>query len=292
MYTYHVGRGHVVVKILEWGDDPVLRESFRQKVDAWHKLHHPNVTKFVGASTKAISLQIPSKSKVSSMNHQNSISPTDCCVVVEYLPGGTLKELLMKHNKKKLPFKDAIHLALDLSRGLSYLHSNNIVHQDVKPENMLIDAQRTLKIADIGVARVKARNPNDMTGELTSTLEYIAPEVIEGKPYNKRCDVYSFGICLWKIYSCDIPYPDLSSADISSGVVHQNLRPDIPECCPNSLAKVMRKCWDRNPSKRPEMHKVVEMLEAIEKSKGEGMVSPNKVSCSFCFSPFGTPSGP
>ncbi|XP_023527178.1 serine/threonine-protein kinase STY46-like [Cucurbita pepo subsp. pepo] len=280
------------VKILEWGDGPVLRESFRQKVDAWHKLHHPNVTKFVGASTKAVSLQIPSKSKVSSMDHQNdSISPTACCVVVEYVPGGTLKELVMMKKKRKLPFKDAIHLALDLSKGLSYLHSNNIVHQDVKPENMLIDTHKTLKIADIGAARVKARNPKD-TIEKTGTLEYMAPEVFEGNPYDIKSDVYSFGICSWEIYCCEMPYPNRSCAEISSGVVNQNLRPNIPACCPTSLANVMRKCWDGNPSERPAMHEVVQMLEAIDTSQGGGMVSPDHVPRSFCFRPSGSSPGP
>ncbi|XP_022955441.1 serine/threonine-protein kinase STY17-like [Cucurbita moschata] len=279
----------VAVKILDWGDGPVLREFFRQRVDVWHKLHHPNVTKFVGASTKARNLQIPSK--LSSMDHQSSISPTTCCVVVEYLPGGTLIEFLIRNRKRKLPFKDAIQLALDLSRGLSYLHSNKIMHHDVRTVNMLIDAHRTLKIADIGAARVKAWNPRDMNGK-TGTVEYMAPEILKGKPYNITCDVYSFGICLWEIYCCAMPYPNLSFADISSGVVHQNLRPIIPECCPNSLANVMRKCWDGNPSERPAMHEVGEMLEAIDTSQGGGMVSPDQVPRSFCFRPSGSSPGP
>lgn len=119
---------------------------------------------------------------------------------------------------------------------------------------MLLDTRRTLKIADFGVARVEAQNPKDMTGE-TGTLGYMAPEVpipcqnsetvfnevifylwakqdksltwkfhvqvLDGKPYNRKCDVYSFGICLWEIYCCDMPYPDLSFADVSSAVVRQ-----------------------------------------------------------------------
>ncbi|GKV19645.1 hypothetical protein SLEP1_g29874 [Rubroshorea leprosula] len=279
----------VAVKLLDWGEDGMataaetaaLRASFQKEVAVWHKLDHPNVTKFVGASMGTSNLKIPSKD---SADGQNSLPSRACCVVVEYLPGGTLKQYLIKNRRKKLAFKVVIQLALDLSRGLSYLHSKKIVHRDVKTENMLLDSQRTLKIADFGVARVEAQNPKDMTGE-TGTLGYMAPEVLDGKPYNRRCDVYSFGICLWEIYCCDMPYPDLSFADVSSAVVRQNLRPEIPRCCPSSLANIMRKCWYANADKRPEMDKVVRMLEAIDTSKGGGMIPEDQTPTCFCFAP-------
>ena len=278
----------VAVKLLDWGEDGIntgaqnaaLRASFKQEVAVWHKLDHPNVTKFVGASMGTSNLKIPSKNP--SIDGHNSLPSRACCVVVEYLPGGTLKQFLIRNRRKKLAFKVVVQLALDLSRGLSYLHSKKIVHRDVKTENMLIDANRTLKIADFGVARVEAQNPGDMTGE-TGTLGYMAPEVLDGKPYNRRCDVYSFGICLWEIYCCDMPYPDLSFADVSSAVVRQNLRPEIPRCCPSGLASIMRKCWDANADKRPEMDEVVRMLEAIDTSKGGGMIPDDQASGCFCF---------
>ncbi|XWS39285.1 hypothetical protein CRYUN_Cryun18bG0038100 [Craigia yunnanensis] len=280
----------VAVKLLDWGEDGIattaetsaLRASFRQEVAVWHKLDHPNVTKFVGASMGTSNLKIPSKDPLA--DDHNSLPSRACCVVVEYLPGGTLKQYLIRNRRKKLTFKVVVQLALDLSRGLSYLHSRKIVRRDVKTENMLLDAHRNLKIADFGVARVEAQNPRDMTGE-TGTLGYMAPEVLDGKPYNRRCDVYSFGICLWEIYCCDMPYPDLSFADVSSAVVRQNLRPEIPRCCPSSLANIMRKCWDANPEKRPEMDEVVRMLEAVDTSKGGGMIPDDQTSTCFCFAP-------
>ncbi|CDP03662.1 unnamed protein product [Coffea canephora] len=280
----------VAVKVLDWGEDGIateeetriLRDSFQKEVAVWHKLDHPNVTKFVGASMGTSNLKIPVKSN--STDDHNSLPSRACCVVVEYLPGGTLKRFLIRNYRKKLAFKVVIQLALDLSRGLSYLHSKKFVHRDVKSENMLLNANRTLKIADFGVARVEAQNPRDMTGE-TGTLGYMAPEVLDGKPYNRKCDVYSFGICLWEIYCCDMPYPNLSFADLSSAVVNQNLRPEIPRCCPGALASVMRKCWDANPDKRPEMDEVVRLLAAIDTSKGGGMVPEDLARGCFCFGP-------
>ncbi|CAI0559416.1 unnamed protein product [Linum tenue] len=167
----------VAVKVLDWGEDGMitvteaasLRASFRQEVAVWHKLDHPNVTKFVGASMGTSDLKVANK-------QSDGHTARACCVVVEYLSGGTLKQYLIRNRRKKLAYKVVIQLALDLSRGLSYLHSKKIVHRDVKSENMLLDAQRNLKIADFGVARVEAQNPSDMTGE-TGTLGYMAPEL-------------------------------------------------------------------------------------------------------------------
>ncbi|MBA0797596.1 hypothetical protein Gohar_008277 [Gossypium harknessii] len=223
---------------------------------------------------------------ITSADGHDSLPSRACCVVVEYLPGGTLKQYLIRNRRKKLALKVVIQLALDLSRGLSYLHARKIVHRDVKTENLLLDAHRNVKIADFGVARVEAWNPSDMTGE-TGTLGYMAPEVLNGKPYNRKCDVYSFGICLWEIYCCDMPFPDLSFVQVSSAVVQENLRPAIPRCCPSSLANIMRKCWDANPKNRPEMEDVVKMLEAVNTSKGGGMIPEDKTPSCFCLAPRG-----
>lgn len=274
----------VAVKLLDWGEEghrtqgeiASLRAAFAQEVAVWHKLDHPNVTKFVGASLGASELNIQKE------NGNVGMPRNVCCVVVEYLAGGTLKNFLIRNSRAKLAFKVVIQLALDLARGLSYLHSKKIVHRDVKTENMLLDKTRTVKIADFGVARVEASNPNEMTGE-TGTLGYMAPEVLNGHPYNRKCDVYSFGICLWETYCCDMPYPNLSFSELTSAVVHQNLRPEIPRCCPSALANVMKRCWDANSDKRPEMDEVVSMLEAIDTSKGGGMIPPNKSQGCFCF---------
>ncbi|XP_012568070.1 serine/threonine-protein kinase 54 isoform X2 [Cicer arietinum] len=214
----------VAVKLLDWGEEghrsdaeiASLRAAFTQEVAVWHKLDHPNVTKFIGATMGTSDLQIQTETGHIGM-------PSNlCCVVVEYCPGGALKSYLIKNRRRKLAFKVVVQLALDLARGLSYLHMKKIVHRDVKTENMLLDKTRTLKIADFGVARIEASNPHDMTGE-TGTLGYMAPEVLNGSAYNRKCDVYSFGICLWEIYCCDMPYPDLSFSEVTSAVVRQVL---------------------------------------------------------------------
>lgn len=277
----------VAAKLLDFGQQErkteakiaSLRALFQQEVSVWHKLDHPNVTKFVGASLGTSDCKIPSE-----VSHGDQLQePSNiCCVVVEYLAGGTLKAFLIKNRRQKLAFKVVVQIALDISRGLNYLHSKKIVHRDVKTENILLDESGTVKLADFGVARIEASNPKDMTGE-TGTLGYMAPEVLHGKPYNRKCDVYSFGICLWEIYCCDMPYPDLSFTEMTYAVVRQNRRPKIPRCCPSSLSNVMRRCWDANPDKRPEMDEVVKMLKTIDISKGGEMIPADQSQGCFCF---------
>ncbi|KAJ6949572.1 serine/threonine-protein kinaseY13-like [Populus alba x Populus x berolinensis] len=168
----------VAVKLLDWGEEghrseaeiASLRAAFTQEVVVWHKLDHPNVTKFIGATIGSSELNIQTE------NGHIGMASNICCVVVEYCPGGALKSYLIKNRRRKLAFKVVVQLALDLARGLSYLHSKKIVHRDVKTENMLLDKTRTVKLADFGVARIEASNPHDMTGE-TGTLGYMAPEV-------------------------------------------------------------------------------------------------------------------
>nr|XP_043637370.1 serine/threonine-protein kinase STY13-like [Erigeron canadensis] len=302
LYKHGVYDGQdVAVKLLDWGDEGMataaealtLRASFQQEVMVWHKLDHPNVTKFIGASmgTWDLNDKDPSDDTTTSDTETTdySLPSRVCCVLVEYLQGGTLKKYLIKHYRKKLSYKNVVQLALDLSRGLSYLHSKKIVHRDVKTENMLLDENGRLKIADFGVARVEAQNPTDMTGA-TGTIGYMAPEVIDGKPYDRKCDVYSLAICLWEIYCCDMPYCEFTFADLCHAVVHKNLRPSIPKCCPRPFANILKKCWDANPEKRPEMAKVVNMLEEIDTSKGGGMLPEDqKVTGCFCVKP---PRGP
>nr|BAJ93563.1 predicted protein [Hordeum vulgare subsp. vulgare] len=261
----------VAVKVLDWGQEgqessSKHREALEKEVAVWQKLDHPNVTKFVGASMGTSQLKIPAAKKGGSSHGPGQ----RCVVVVEYQHGGTLKTLLFQHRDKKLPYKKVVQLALDMARGLNYLHSQKIVHRDVKAENMLLDRKKSVKIADFGVARVEAQDDDNMTGQ-TGTLGYMAPEVLEGRPYDHKCDVYSFGVLLWETYCCALAYPNYSIADISYHVVKLGIRPDIPRCCPKPLSEIMTRCWDGNPDHRPEMAEVVAMLERIDTTKGKSM---------------------
>ncbi|KAL6996069.1 hypothetical protein U1Q18_006205 [Sarracenia purpurea var. burkii] len=109
----------VAVKLLDWGEEghrteaeiASLRAAFTQEVAVWHKLHHPNVTKFIGATMGSSGLSIQTE------NGQIGMPSNVCCVVVEYLPGGALKTYLIKNRRRKLAFKVVVQMSLDLARG-------------------------------------------------------------------------------------------------------------------------------------------------------------------------------
>eukprot|EP00252_Welwitschia_mirabilis_P020912 TRINITY_DN5230_c0_g1_i1.p1 TRINITY_DN5230_c0_g1~~TRINITY_DN5230_c0_g1_i1.p1 ORF type:complete len:317 (-),score=56.13 TRINITY_DN5230_c0_g1_i1:47-997(-) len=233
----------VAAKLLDFGDHGIrtdielvsLKQSFQREVSLWHKLEHPNITKCIGASLGTPGLKIPLQDSINGGHIE--VPPNVCCVLMEYLSGGTLKSYLIKNKKQKLALKVVIKIALDIALGLSYLHSRKIVHRDVKTENILLDNLGMVKLTDFSVACVETSDPKDMTGEM-GTLGYMAPE---------------------------------------------NLRPTIPRCCPVSLSSLMRSCWDAKPEKRPDMEQIVSKLQAIDTSKGGGMIPSDRNQGCFCF---------
>ncbi|CAH9126349.1 unnamed protein product [Cuscuta epithymum] len=235
----------VAVKVFEWEDVNTrqkVEKDFLQEVSVWYHLDHPNVAKFIGG--------IRSLSKVNIMpKHTFRVPKNGYCLVVEYLAGGSLREHLSRHRTKKLSERDIVHFAIDIAKGLCYLHSKKIIHRDVMTRNLLLDKEGRVKFVDFGVSRLEAANKNLMTAS-AGTQGYMAPEVFDGEEYDHKCDIYSFGICLWEIYTCTF-------------IVDQGRKLDIPDSCPKSLADLMTLCLDSDSSKRPEMEMVVKMLEAI-----------------------------
>ncbi|GJW58499.1 serine/threonine-protein kinase STY13-like protein [Tanacetum coccineum] len=269
----------VAVKVLDFGDKKTkvsmerMKNDFEKEVGLWKNLDHPNVTKMIGAT---MSMKTDSKQK-----NKKSKTESDFCIVSEYLKGGSLRSYLEKNRKKKLPLKIVIRFALDIAKGLSYLHSEKIIHRDVKPDNMLMDEKKLIKLADFGESVVE---PLYMKSCEVGTLGYMAPEVLSRKPYSHKCDVYAFGICLWEIQCCDMAYTyDLENIPSD---IYKELRPSIPLDCPRSLANLMEQCWHTDPSKRPEMKDVVIELEKIGKAEGLQTQSEDREAVYGCFCVF------
>ncbi|KMZ71710.1 hypothetical protein ZOSMA_177G00380 [Zostera marina] len=246
----------VTVKVKELFDEIEVQsilELIREKSADWQTLDHPNVTKFLGASF----LDYPPPSFT-------------CCVLAEEEnPAGmSLKEYFQVHHNITctLPFENVLGFALQLAKGLSYLHSKNIIHGNLIPENLFVlsdsDSQTSLKIRNWVATAINRRlvPDDDLSG-----VQFMAPELFGGTPCNQKSDVYSLGVCFWAIYFCnEEPYGSRRNYQIIS---HLQLgrRPFIPpHSCPIPFASIMRRCWDGNPDSRPSICTVVTLLESID----------------------------
>jgi serine/threonine protein kinase len=181
-------------------------------------------------------------------------------LVLEYCRHGALDDYLEK-NRGKVSIEERLRFLLDASQGLSYVHQQGLTHRDVKLSNFLLTESMSVKVGDLGTAATS----HDVHRTRVGTLDYCAPEVLDGQSYSNSCDVYSFGICLWRMFSDQPLYPDLTMYNIITKVVAGN-RPPIDAITSPLLADLIQRCWKQSPSERPNMDQVTEALKAISPS--------------------------
>ncbi|KAJ3693478.1 hypothetical protein LUZ60_008958 [Juncus effusus] len=235
----------VAIKLLERPDNDaeraqLMEQQFVQEVMMLANLRHPNIVRFVGACRK----------------------PMVWCIVTEYAKGGSVRQFLMRRQNRSVPLKLAVKQALDVARGMAYVHGLGFIHRDLKSDNLLIFGDKSIKIADFGVARIEVQTEG-MTPE-TGTYRWMAPEMIQHRPYNQKVDVYSFGIVLWELMTGMLPFSNMTAVQAAFAVVNKGVRPTVPHDCLPALAEVMTRCWDANPDNRPTFVEVVRMLEIAE----------------------------
>ncbi|XVF87476.1 hypothetical protein PTKIN_Ptkin18bG0122900 [Pterospermum kingtungense] len=190
--------------------------------------------------------------------------PPVYCVITEYLSEGSLRAYLHKLDHKSLPLQKLIAIALEVARGMQYIHSQGVIHRDLKPENVLIDEEFHMKIADFGIACEEAYC--DLLTDDPGTYRWMAPEMIKKKSYGRKVDVYSFGLILWEMVAGTIPYEDMNPIQAAFAVVNKNLRPVIPGDCPPAMRALIEQCWSLHADKRPEFWQIVKVLEQFESS--------------------------
>ncbi|XP_066351924.1 uncharacterized protein [Miscanthus floridulus] len=237
----------VAVKFIRQPDDEEdaelaaqLEKQFHTEVTTLSRLNHPNVIKLVGACS----------------------SPPVFCVITEFLSGGSLRAFLHKLDHKALPLGKIISISLDIACGMSYIHSQGVVHRDVKPENIIFDEEFCAKIVDFGI--VCEEEYCDPLANDTGTFRWMAPEMMKHKPYGRKVDVYSFGLILWEMFSGTIPYEELNPFQAAFAVFDKNVRPAIPSSCPAPVRLLIEQCWASHPEKRPDFSQIVQILEKFK----------------------------
>ncbi|MCO5577545.1 hypothetical protein L7F22_031376 [Adiantum nelumboides] len=243
---------------------PTERE--RLIADFWREayilgqLHHPNVVAFYGVVPDGPGGTL--------------------ATVTEYMVNGSLKQALQKKDRT-LDRRKRLLIAMDVAFGMEYLHGKNVVHFDIKCENLLVnlrDLQRPIcKVGDLGLSKVKQQTM--VSGGVRGTLPWMAPELLNGSSslVSEKVDVFSFGIVLWELLTGEEPYASMHYGAIIGGIVSNTLRPPVPRWCDPAYRSLMERCWSADPSVRPTFSDIARSLRAMEAAltaKAQGQAPP------------------
>ncbi len=234
----------VAVKILhrEISDQPDQIERFRREARAVAGLNHPNVVTVIDAGDGE--------------GHPY--------IVFEYVPGETLKRRIDRLGL--LPLDEAAAYAIEIGRGLAAAHARRLVHRDVKPQNVLIDADGRAKITDFGIARELEQDGLTATGRVLGTTDYVAPEQAMGHMVDERSDLYSLGIVLFEMLTGDIPFKAETQVGVAMKHVNEPM-PDVQALRPevsSSLAAIVDRATAKEPDDR--YFSIEEMLAELERA--------------------------
>ncbi|ESW27527.2 hypothetical protein PHAVU_003G199900 [Phaseolus vulgaris] len=222
-----------------------LEKQFTSEVALLFRLRHPNIITFVAACKK----------------------PPVFCIITEYLSGGSLRKYLIQEGPHSVPHNLVLKLALDIARGMQYLHSQGILHRDLKSENLLLGEDLCVKVADFGISCLESQTGS--AKGFTGTYRWMAPEMIKEKRHTKKVDVYSFAIVLWEILTGLTPFDNMTPEQAAYAVTHKNERPPLPCECPRAFSHIINRCWSSNPDKRPHFDEIVAILESYSEALEE-----------------------
>lgn len=228
-------------------NDVSSMETFSDEIRLASVLEHPRIVSFCGVAWQSLS---------------------QLCVVTEYMEGGDLETLLAKAQDLSW-YKEKIMIALDIADALVYLHSLDplVIHRDLKSKNVLLDRHLRAKLSDFGLSRETSLEETMTNG--IGTILWSAPEVLEGRPYDEKADIFSFGIVLSEIDTCALPYGftkdngyQMKSIQIVHLVSEGKLVPTFLDSCPPEIVALARRCTDLDPSRRPSALEVVYTLRS------------------------------
>ena len=169
-------------------------------------------------------------------------------IVMELIEGITLKNYIQK--KGRLSVRETISIAIQIANGIECAHNNQIVHRDIKPQNIMISREGKVKVTDFGIAR--AASANTINGNAMGSVHYISPEQAGGKYVDEKSDIYSLGITMFEMVTGKVPFDGESTVTIALKHI-QNTVPSIKEFItdvPVSIEKIILKCTQNRAERR------------------------------------------
>lgn len=203
------------------------------------------VSKFWAEAQSAAGLTNPNVVNVYDVGVENGIY----YIVMELVEGVTLKKYIEKRGK--LPYKEAVSIAIQVANGMDAAHKHNIVHRDIKPQNIIISKEGKVKVTDFGIAKV-ASTATINTSASMGSVHYISPEQARGGYSDERSDIYSLGITLFEMLTGTVPF----DGDTAVSVAVQHIQDTIPapsqlvEGIPVSVDKIVLKCTQKKTDRR------------------------------------------
>lgn len=231
----------VAIKILkdEFARDEEFRRRFRAEGEAVAMLSHPNIVQVYDVST----------------------SDSANFIVMELIDGISLKEYMEK--KGVLNWKETLHFSLQIAKGLEHAHSRGIIHRDIKPHNIMVLKNGSVKVMDFGIARVMNKS-NTLTKEALGSVHYISPEQAKGGHTDNRSDLYSLGVVMYEMMAGRPPYDGESA--VSVAIQHINGGAALPSAynpnIPTGLEQIIMKAMALEP--RDRYVSATEMLQDME----------------------------
>ena len=236
----------IAVKVLkeEFLDNEELVRRFKNESKAISILSHPNIVKVY------------------------DVSVTDRLqyIVMEYVDGITLKEYL-KQRGGALTWKETVYFATQVLGALQHAHAKGIIHRDVKPQNIMLLADGSIKMMDFGIARFSRAQSQTVSDKAIGSVHYISPEQAKGDRTDARTDIYSVGVMLYEMLSGRLPFDGDGAVSIAIMQISDKPKPlaQVVPNVPEGLRQITEKAMEKDPAKR--YQSAQEMLDAIEAFK-------------------------